>query len=265
MSLWVRFEYQNKIRMGQLEGQEIRLCDTKTIDPFNKPLLSDQAVHLDEVTLLSPCSPSKMIALWNNYAALADKNELSYPKTPLYLFKPPNTFAGHGAAIRHPKFYEGDVFYEGELGIVIGTTACELEDPEAGSNAIFGYTCINDVTAFGLLKEYAGFDQWSRAKAFDGFGIFGPAIATQLDWRTLEVITRVNGEEVQHYPAKDMILSPPEIVALLSRNMTLYPGDVICCGTSIGLGAMPIDCSVEVEIAGIGCLKNYYGTKNFSR
>ena len=258
MSLWVRFEHQNQIKIGQLEGQEIRLCDTKSEHPFDEPTLTNQALSLDEVKLLAPCSPSKMIALWNNYAALADKNELPHPETPLYLFKPPNTFAGHGATIRHPKFYEGDVFYEGELGIVIGTRACDLESVEAGSDAIFGYTCINDVTAFGLLKEYAGFDQWSRAKGFDGFGIFGPAIATQLDWQTLGVITRVNGEEVQHYPAKDMILSPPKIVALLSRNMTLHPGDIICCGTSIGLAAMPADCSVEVEIAGIGCLRNHY-------
>ncbi len=258
MSLWVRFEHQNQMKIGCLKGQEIRLCDTNADHPFDTPPLTDQTASLDEVTLLTPCTPSKMIALWNNYAALADKNELPYPKTPLYLFKPANTYAGTGAVIRYPKFYNGEVFYEGELGIVIGKVACDLEDPQAGNDAIFGYTCINDVTAFGLLKEYAGFDQWSRAKGFDGFGIFGPAIATQLDWQDLEIITRVNGNEVQHYPAKDMIFSPPEIVAALSRNMTLYPGDIICCGTSIGLGPMPVGCTVEVEIAGVGCLINNF-------
>ena len=256
MSLWVRFEHRNQIKIGCLEGHEIRLCDTEDDHPFNAPLLTDQTVRLDKVTLLTPCTPSKMIALWNNYAALADKNELPYPKAPLYLFKPANTYAGPEAVIRYPKFYKGEVFYEGELGIVIGKVACNLENPKAGNDAIFGYTCINDVTAFGLLKEYAGFDQWSRAKGFDGFGIFGPAIATQLDWRELEIITRVNGDEVQHYPAKDMIFNPPEVIIALSRNMTLYPGDIICCGTSIGLGPMPVDCTVEVEIVGIGCLTN---------
>ena len=258
MSLWVRIKHHNQIRIGQLEGQTIRLCNAGIEHPFDNPPLSNEIVKLDEATLLTPCVPSKMMALWNNYAALADKNKLTHPQTPLYLFKPPNTFAGHGATIRHPKFYKGDVFYEGELGIVIGKTVCNLSSIEEGSDAIFGYTCINDVTAFSLLKEYQGFDQWSRAKGFDGFGIFGPTIATKVDWQRLEIVTRVNGEEVQHYPAKDMILTPSDIVVELSRNMTLYAGDIICCGTSIGLGPMPVGCRVEVEIAGIGCLKNYY-------
>ena len=264
MSLWVRFEHQEQIKIGCLEEQEIRFCDTQDDHPFNIPSLTDQIAHMDEVTLLMPCTPSKMIALWNNYAALADANGLSYPETPLYLFKPANTYATTGAVIRYPKFYQGEVFYEGELGIVIGKVAYNLEDTKAGNDAIFGYTCINDVTAFGLLKEHTGFDQWSRAKGFDGFGVFGPAIATQLDWRDLEIITRVNGDEVQHYPAKDMIFNPPEIITALSRNMTLYPGDIICCGTSVGLGPMPAGCSVEVEIAGIGCLTNRTVDDNYS-
>ena len=258
MSLWVRLEYRGQIHIGLLEAQNIRLCETKESHPFANPLMTDKVVPLDEVTILTPCSPSKMIALWNNYMALADKNKLSYPPTPLYLFKAPNSFAADGATIYHPKFYEGDVFYEGELGLVIGKTVCNLEDTAGGDDAIFGYTVINDVTAFGLLKEYSGFDQWTRAKSFDGFGIFGPVIATQLDWQELEIITRIDGSEVQHYPAADMIMSPPDIVVALSRNMTLYPGDIICCGTSIGLGPMPDGCIVEVEIAGIGCLKNCY-------
>jgi len=258
MSLWVRIEHHGQVKIGQLEGQTIRLCKTPEAHPFNCPPLGDVVLGLDEVSWLPPCLPTKMIALWNNYLTLAEENKFTLPETPLYLFKPANTFAGHGARIRHPKFYQGDVFYEGELGVVIGKTVDNLESVDAADEAIFGYTCINDVTAFGLLQEYAGFDQWSRAKGFDGFGIYGPAIATDLDWRELEIITRVNGEEVQHYPAKDMIFNPPEIVVELSRNMTLVPGDIICCGTSVGLGPMPQDCIVEVEIPGIGCLKNYY-------
>ncbi|MBC6413881.1 MAG: fumarylacetoacetate hydrolase family protein [Chromatiales bacterium] len=258
MSLWLRFDYQGQIRIGVLENNEVRLCHSEDDHPFDNPLPSDETVKLSEVALLTPCTPSKMIALWNNYAALAEQNDLAHPSTPLYLFKPPNSFAGQNAIIRRPKFYQGEVFYEGELGIVIGKTVCNLDTTADGNDAIFGYTCINDVTAFGLLKEYQGFDQWSRAKGFDGFGIFGPGIATHLDWHKLEIITRINGEIVQHYPANDMILSPPDIVVKLSRDMTLYRGDVICCGTSVGLAAMPEDCNVEVEIAGIGCLKNRY-------
>ena len=199
-----------------------------------------------------------MPALWNNYHALAREKELAAPDTPLYLLKAPSSFAGPGETIRHPAAYAGDVFYEGELGIVIGRRATAVS-PQAARAHIFGYTCVNDVTAFGLLKDYPGFDQWTRAKGFDTFGVFGPAIATELDIARAEIVTRVDGAEKQRYPASDMITPPEQIVSALSHNMTLTPGDVICCGTSSGLGPMPRGCTVEVEIAGIGVLRNRYG------
>ena len=260
MAKWLRFKHNEQIRIGQLDGNVIAACSPQVQNPFDHPALSEERLSLDEVEVLTPCLPSKMIALWNNYAALAEKNNLRHPPTPLYLFKPTNSFGGQGDLIIKPKHYDGEVYYEGELGIVIGKAAKDLEHVSDAERAIFGYTCINDVTAFGLLKEYAGFDQWTRAKGFDGFGLFGPVIAADIDWRTLEIITRVDGKEVQHYPACDMILSPPQIVLALSRNMILHPGDIICCGTSIGLGPMPTGCTVEVEIPGIGCLSNPYNS-----
>ena len=254
MTHWIRFEHDGRVHFGQLKGSTILVCEG---DMFMAPMQTDETVTLDEVRVLTPTVPSKMPALWNNYRALADEKGLEYPETPLYLFKATSSFLATGEAIMHPASVTEDVFYEGELGIVIGQTVKEASLDEA-EQAIFGYTCINDVTAFSLLKEYAGFDQWTRSKGFDTFGVFGPVVATGLDYRDLEIVTRVYGEEKQRYPASDMMMSPMETVSRLSENMTLCPGDVICCGTSVGLGPMPRGCTVEVEIEGIGCLRNEY-------
>ena len=122
---------------------------------------------------------------------------------------------------------------------------------------IFGYTCVNDITASDILNKDASFAQWARAKSFDGFGPFGPCITTGLDPEHLIVKTILNGAERQAYPVADMIFSAREIVARLSHDMTLEPGDLICCGTSIGLGAMKEPHNeVVVEIESIGALRN---------
>lgn len=255
---WVRYERAGAVGFGALvntpEGERI---EAYSGDLFGEKAPTGEALDPAEVQLLAPCTPSKMPALWNNYRALADEKSLAIPDTPLYLLKAPGSFNGPGGEIRHPPSYKGEVFYEGELGIVIGRKASEVSRKEADKH-IFGYTCVNDITAFGLLKDYPGFDQWTRAKGFDTFGVFGPTIATDLKVPEAEIRTRVNGKERQRYPAADMILSPEEIVSALSKNMTLNPGDVICCGTSKGLGPMPRPCKVEVEIKGIGVLKNHY-------
>ena len=259
---WLRYKYQDQVRLGMLDNEQISPCQT---NQFGQPSLdsigSESSIALSEVEILTPTQPTKMVALWNNYKALAREKGLTAPKTPLYLIKPPNSYLACQATIQHPVGYQGDVFYEGELGIVIGKTVKDLVDLAEAEAAIEGYTCINDVTAFGLLKEEDNFDQWTRAKGFDTFGVFGPVVATDLDPATLEIITRVDGNEVQRYPASDMILPPREIVQQLSQNMTLECGDIICCGTSIGLGPMPLDCVVEVEIPGIGCLTNPYSSR----
>ena len=257
MTTWIRFARGADVGIGRVDADGVHVHEG---DMFAAPTPTNERLPLAGLTLLTPCAPSKMIALWNNYRALAAEKNLEHPRTPLYLFKPANTWLAHEQTIYHPQGYDGKVFYEGELGIVIGSRIADAS-VKAAADAIFGYTCVNDVTAFDLLKEYPGFDQWSRAKGFDGFGAFGPAIASGLDYRDLEIVTRVNGDEVQRYPAADMILAPDEVVAALSRNMTLLPGDVICCGTSVGLGAMPQGCRAEVEIEGIGCLANTYETR----
>ena len=254
MTHWVRFKADGRTGFGQLQGDAIAVCEG---DMFMSPTPTDEMIARSEVRLLTPTEPTKMPALWNNYQALAKEKGLETPSTPLYLFKANSSFLATEEVIVHPPSVTEDVFYEGEIGIVIGRTAKNVSVGQA-DDFIFGYTCINDVTAFSLLKDYPGFDQWTRSKGFDTFGVFGPAVATGLDYRDLTIVTRVDGEERQSYSAADMMMSPSEIVSVLSSNMSLNPGDVICCGTSRGLGPMPRGCTVEVEIEQIGLLRNVY-------
>jgi 2-keto-4-pentenoate hydratase/2-oxohepta-3-ene-1,7-dioic acid hydratase in catechol pathway len=150
------------------------------------------------------------------------------------------------------------VVYEGELGIVIGKPCSALSLPEADAH-IFGYTCVNDITAADILNRDPTFPQWARAKSFDGFGPFGPVITSGIDPATLNVRTILNGAERQNYPVADMIFSPQQLVGLISHDMTLEPGDLICCGTSVGVGVMkePVN-SVTIAIDGIGELSNEF-------
>lgn len=158
--------------------------------------------------------------------------------------------SGPGAKVNLPPA-AGRVIFEGELGIVIGRHCKNITSQEAEA-AIFGYTCINDITALDVLNADPSFMQWTRAKSFDGFGVVGPAIETEVNWQDLSIETLVNGRVRQAYPASDMILPPAEIVSRLSQDMTLNHGDLIACGTS--LGARPIKPGMEVEVAieGIG-------------
>jgi 2-keto-4-pentenoate hydratase/2-oxohepta-3-ene-1,7-dioic acid hydratase in catechol pathway len=149
----------------------------------------------------------------------------------------------------------GRVVYEAELGIVIGKRGRDISLENAKQH-IFGYTCVNDVTAVELLRSDTSFEQWTRAKNFDGFTPFGPWIETELDCTNAVVTAKVNGRERQNYAVSDMFFSPQELVAKLSRGMTLEAGDIISCGTSLGAMPWQNDAVVEVAIEGIGTLTN---------
>ena len=251
---WIRFEHAGNIGFGTLHDSVIRIHEG---DMFTDSHATNATAPLAEVTLLTPCVPSKMIALWNNFHALAAKLNLTPPPEPLYLLKSPNSFLAGGQDIRVPAAYGGKVVYEGELGIVIGKRASNVSEDDA-AKFIFGYTCTNDVTAAELIQKDPTFAQWTRAKGFDTFGVFGPVIATEVNPLDLSVKTLLDGKERQNYPVSDMIFKPAQIVSLISRDMTLYPGDVISCGTSVGVGLMKPGSKVEVVIDGIGTLANEY-------
>ena len=255
MSHWVGYTHKEQAGFGSLLGNSIHV---HTGDVFNHPQPTGEVLALADVTIGLPCTPSKFIGLWNNYHTQAAKQNLSIPAEPLYFIKAASSYLAHKQAIIPPASYDGRVVYEGELGIVIGKI-CKNASVEETEHAIFGYTCVNDVTALDLLNKDASFAQWTRAKSFDTFGVFGPAIATDLDWNTLSVKTLLNGRERQNYPCSDMIFSPAQIVSLLSKDMTLMPGDIIACGTSLGVLPMKAGTVVEVVIEGVGTLHNTFG------
>jgi 2-keto-4-pentenoate hydratase/2-oxohepta-3-ene-1,7-dioic acid hydratase in catechol pathway len=245
MTLWARIEHGGRARVGTVAGETIHLHEGGLFDPG---AATGETVPAAEARWLTPSEPTKMVALWNNFRAASEKNGWAIPAEPLTFIKTPNSFSAHLKPIQVPASYDGRVAYEGELGIVIG---------KAGH--IFGYTCVNDVTALELLQRDPSFPQWTRAKNFDGFGVFGPVVATDLDPLGLVVRTLVNGRERQNYRVDDMIFPPAELVSRISRDMTLMPGDVIACGTSLGVLPMKAGTIVEVAIDGIGVLKNQYG------
>jgi 2-keto-4-pentenoate hydratase/2-oxohepta-3-ene-1,7-dioic acid hydratase in catechol pathway len=257
MKHWARFRRHsnNQVGFGLVQGESIA---EYAGDLFGDSRPSGATVGLAECTLLSPCVPSKIIGLWNNFHALAAKIEKAEPAHPLYFIKASSALAGQGDTIRRPRNYQGKIVYEGELGIVIGRL-CQQVSADEAAGYIFGYTCVNDVTAADHFKETKDFEQWTRAKSYDTFGVLGPVIATDLDVSRLNVMTRLDGVERQNYPVADMIFSPAQIVSRLSADMSLLPGDVIACGTSLGAGSMKPGSRVEVTIAGIGTLTNVVG------
>ena len=251
---WIRYTHQGRSGFGLLNGSQI---SAHTGDMFDSPSRTGEQLILPDVQIGLPCEPAKFIGLWNNFHAQATKQNLALPLEPLYFIKAASSYCAHGQAIVSAASYGGRVVYEGELGLVIGKT-CKNANADEALDAIFGVTCVNDVTALDLISRDASFAQWTRAKSFDTFGVFGPSIATGLDLNALTVKTLVNGRERQNYPCSDMIFSPTQIVSALSKEMTLHPGDVIACGTSLGVLSMKPGTVVEVVIDGIGVLRNTF-------
>jgi 2-keto-4-pentenoate hydratase/2-oxohepta-3-ene-1,7-dioic acid hydratase in catechol pathway len=254
MPHWARVMHAGRECFGTVDGDTIRLHEG---DMLSNPQPTGQSIPLAEARLLTPTTPSKMVALVDNYRALVAKLDHAVPTDPLYFLKANNSFLAGGETIRVPKSYAGKVVYEGELGIVIGKRCSAVPEADAAAY-IFGYTCINDVTAIEILGKDPGFAQWTRAKGFDTFGVFGPLIATGVDPSKLVVKTILNGQERQNYPLTDIIFAPEKLVSLVSQDMTLEPGDVIACGTSVGVGSMKPGSTVSIVIDGIGTLTNQF-------
>ena len=255
MRHWVRFRHQDTIGFGTLTQSEIDVHDGEL---FGTSQPNGRSLALSDVELLAPSEPSKIIALWNNFHALAAKLNVRKPDEPLYLLKAPTTATAPNAIVRQPASYDGKIVYEGELGIVIGRT-CSAVSVDQADEFILGYTCVNDITAADIIGRDATFAQWARAKGYDGFCPFGPVITSAIDPAELVVRTILNGVERQNYPISDMIFSAQQLVSNISHDMTLLPGDLICCGTSIGVGAMkePVNI-VTVAIDRIGELQNEF-------
>ena len=196
-------------------------------------------------------NPTKIIAIGLNYIDHAKELKMSIPDYPLIFIKPSTSVIGSGDAIILPPQTK-ELNYEGELAVVIKEKARNVSQDEA-RRFIAGYTCANDVTARDLQRIDG---QWTRAKSFDTFCPLGPRIVSDIDPKNLSIATRVNGTVKQNSNTKNMIFDVFELVSFISEIMTLLPGDVIITGTPPGVGAIEVSDVVEVEIEGIGVLKN---------
>jgi 2-keto-4-pentenoate hydratase/2-oxohepta-3-ene-1,7-dioic acid hydratase in catechol pathway len=253
---WMRFDHGNRWGLlGLLQGEEVLV---HTGDLFDQPRPTGERLTTSGVTWRAPCEPRTMLALWNNFRALGEKNGWAVPAEPLYFAKAASSLAAHSQPIPAPAPEVGRVAYEGELAVVIGRPTWRVSAAEAAGH-IFGYTCANDVTAIELLNRDPTFAQWTRAKSMPGFGVIGPVIETDFDIATARVRTLVGGRARQDYPLADMIFPPHELVSRISQDVALQPGDVILCGTSLGVLPMKPGTEVSVEIDGIGALVNTFG------
>jgi 2-keto-4-pentenoate hydratase/2-oxohepta-3-ene-1,7-dioic acid hydratase in catechol pathway len=205
----------------------------------------------DAVTLLAPCRPTKIIAIGRNYHEHAAEHGAQVPPEPLIFLKPPSSVVGPTAPIILPS-QSKSVDHEAELVAVIGRQGRRI-DRESAHEYILGFTCGNDVTARDLQSVDG---QWARSKGFDTFCPLGPWIETELDPASLDVVARVNGEMRQHGNTRDMVYDLPMLISYVSGVMTLEPGDVILTGTPAGVGPLLPGDVVEVEVEGIGILRN---------
>ena len=243
-----RFRHAGHDRYGAIEGTLVRPLSAA---PWGGGLPDGKPVPLSEVQLLAPVEPSKVVCVGRNYRAHAKELGNEVPPTPLLFLKPPSSVIGPQEAIRCPEASR-EVHHEAELGVVVGRTLSRASPVEA-RQAVFGFACLNDVTARDIQREEK---QFTRAKGFDTFCPIGPVVETALDPMDASVVCRVNGSERQRGSTRDMVVDPFALLSFISSVMTLWPGDVVATGTPEGVGAIQRGDWVEVEISGIGVLRN---------
>jgi 2-keto-4-pentenoate hydratase/2-oxohepta-3-ene-1,7-dioic acid hydratase in catechol pathway len=234
---------------GLLEGESVCEISGAPWMPWSR---AKRSWKLSEVRLLAPVQPAKIVCIGRNYAAHAAELGNDVPAYPLMFLKPSSSIIGPDDPIVLTR-YSQRVEHEGELAMVIGKRCSHLQDSDDALANVFGYTCLDDVTARDLQKSDV---QFTRAKGFDTFCPVGPHIETSLDPADLLVQTHVNGTLRQSGNTSQMTFSPAFLVRWISRMMTLFPGDLIATGTPAGVGALLAGDTVEVSIAGIGVLRN---------
>jgi len=246
----LRFRYGDRIATGAIErgSDDVRVLKGTF---FEDPLPTGEIVPLDDVHLLAPVLPSKLVCLARNYAEHAAEWGLDVPEEPILFLKPSTAVIGPNDPIQLLPISRR-VDYEGELAVVIGRIARDVRAEDA-SKYILGYSCANDVTLRDLQKKD---DQWARAKGFDGSCPLGPWIETDLDPTDVMLRTRMNGEVRQQASTTQMIFGVATIVEYITAFMTLLPGDVILTGTPEGVGPLANGDVVEVEVEGVGVLRN---------
>jgi 2-keto-4-pentenoate hydratase/2-oxohepta-3-ene-1,7-dioic acid hydratase in catechol pathway len=256
-----RFVYEGVIAWGIVEGAEGATNDALTVaaikdHPMGPIEYTGDRFALGDVRLLAPILPSKVIAIGRNYAAHAAELGNDVPERPLIFLKPSTSVIGSNDLIRLPAD-SNQVEHEAELALIIGKVAKDLPR-ERALDAVFGYTCANDVTARDQQRQDV---QFTRAKSYDSFCPIGPWIETRFDPSAARVRAFVNGQVKQDGNTRDMIFDVATIVSFMSHIMTLVPGDVILTGTPEGVGPIVNGDIVTVAIEGIGELTNKVQSK----
>jgi len=246
---FVRVMHDGLPHWGVLDGQIVRLL---TRAPYTDVSCSGVELPFDSCRLLAPCEPGKIVCVGKNYRDHALELGGFVPETPILFIKSPNTLNDPESVIRAPDFVKR-LDYECELAFVVKRKAKNVP-PEDFAKYVLGYTCLNDVTARDI-QEMDG--QWTRAKCMDGFCPVGPVLTDEVDASCVPVSTRLNGKTVQKGNTSDFMHKLPELLAFITASMTLEPGDLVTTGTPAGIGPMHPGDTVEVEIPGIGVLRNY--------
>lgn len=245
---FVRFEKEGNIRFGILENE---IVTPLRGDLWNVEPLSGESFALEEINLLAPLEPANIFCVGRNYTEHAKELGHDLPEEPLIFLKAPGSILAPEGTVRIP-LWAGRIDYEGELAVVIGKT-CRNASEEEARDSIFGLTCLNDVTARDLQNKDG---QWTRSKGFDTFCPLGPWIVKSTETEGRRIETRLNGRVVQSANTDMMIFPVSRLISHISRFTTLRPGDVIATGTPAGVGPMNAGDEVEVEIEGIGLLRN---------
>ena len=239
-------------RFGFIAGDTVYpVTAAEYFNPSEAPR-SQAALLLDEVRLVAPVIPSKVVCVGRNYREHAEELGNKMPEEPLLFLKAPSAVIGNEDVIKLPP-QSNQVEHEGELGVVIGRLARGLKPEEDPLDFVLGYTCVNDVTARDLQRKDV---QFTRGKSFDTFCPVGPVIVTELNPLGATVVTRLNGDVRQQGRTSDMAFPVPFLIKYIADIMTLYPGDLIATGTPAGVSRMKPGDIVEVEVSGVGVLRN---------
>jgi 2-keto-4-pentenoate hydratase/2-oxohepta-3-ene-1,7-dioic acid hydratase in catechol pathway len=246
---FIRYQFENEpIRSGWVIGGRVGPLEGSPFEEFQR---GEADISLNQVRLMPPVQPGKIICVGRNFAAHAKEHDAEVPEVPLLFLKPPTSLIGHGDTILLPPQSQ-NVQHEAELVVVIGKRGRWIS-PEDARQYILGYTIGNDVTARDLQRRDG---QWTRSKGFDTFCPIGPWIETEFDSADALITCHVNGEMRQMGSTRDMVFRVRQLIAFASSIMTLEPGDLLMTGTPAGVGPLSAGDEIEVAIEGIGVLKN---------